>query len=258
MLGLWVLLVGAADTAGVRMVSMQGSVSRFTEGVTQAVAVEGPGIIHVGDRVTLVDDAVLRLDGPGRIDLTGAGEIALVKPGRYRWEGRAAYVEAAEDTLFFDVGRSSVHVRDSRVRMRRVDDGLFVEVLGGKRTAVFTPGKLVTVEAGYGVYVDLQGRARKPVALHPGPTAIAPAPDGPLQTFRFAWRPVGGARTYRLELARDESFREILYAGQISGTTVRDGNRTLPVGTLYWRVTAVGEDGFMGLPSPARAVRILR
>ena len=89
------------------------------------------------------------------------------------------------------------------------------------------------------------------------PTPIAPQADEPLRTYRFTWRGVAGAAWYRVEIARDASFRELLYAEESSTTTLTHGNRTLPLGTIYWRVTAMGEAGQSGPPSAPVPIRVV-
>ncbi|MBD0290146.1 MAG: hypothetical protein ICV74_02725, partial [Thermoleophilia bacterium] len=94
-------------------------------------------------------------------------------------------------------------------------------------------------------------RTAEPRLLAPAPGAVL---DGPV-TFR--WAPVEGARRYRLQVARDANFSNLVEGGEVTtDSTAYTSSTTYPADTvLYWRVQADAEDGsnFVGLSwsSPA-------
>ena len=53
---------------------------------------------------------------------------------------------------------------------------------------------------------------------------------------KFEWGPVAGAQNYRLELARDRKFEEILVDENLNDTAFTHGN--LPAGEYFWRISA--------------------
>jgi large repetitive protein len=78
------------------------------------------------------------------------------------------------------------------------------------------------------------------------PTLLEPAPasvlNGPV-TFR--WTPAESARRYRLEVAQDPSFANLVdNAAVLTDSTAYTSNTSYPADTiLYWRVRADAEDG---------------
>ncbi len=74
-----------------------------------------------------------------------------------------------------------------------------------------------------------------PNVLSPRRDAVASYRDMPPRV-KFEWTPVAGAQNYRLELARDRNFEEILVDEYLNGTTFTHGN--LPAGEYFWRVSA--------------------
>lgn len=88
------------------------------------------------------------------------------------------------------------------------------------------------------------------------PDPIRPLADAviqpPVDTPRFAWRPVEGATSYRLEVGPDPEFTDpalVTSSTQKTTAAVLTGYQ-LP-GDYYWRVTAVLANGYSTAPSPA-------
>ena len=60
----------------------------------------------------------------------------------------------------------------------------------------------------------------------------------------FRWTPVDGARRYRLEVAQDANFSNVIEAAVLTDSTAYTSNTNYPSDTvLYWRVRADAEDG---------------
>lgn len=79
-------------------------------------------------------------------------------------------------------------------------------------------------------------------------TTIQPPTDTP----RFAWRPVQGATSYRLEVGPDESFTDpalVISSNQKSTAAVLTGYQV--PGPYYWRVKAVLSNGYSTEWSPS-------
>jgi len=93
-------------------------------------------------------------------------------------------------------------------------------------------------------------------------TGLEPLPSAPSellepqakQVFRasvfdgvFRWTPVGGAQSYRLEIARDEGFFDLVEE-RLTGARTSVRINGLEPGTYFWRVSALSPTGFEGPP----------
>ena len=126
---------------------------------------------------------------------------------------------------------------------------------------VLVGGKRVTLQENYGITIDADGQPMDPVSLPPAPTPKLPAQgstayyrDVPPR-LRFSWKPAEPTNDYRLTLARDPQFRQVVVDEQVSGTTFAHGN--LKRGQYYWRVQALAGKT-EGMPSEARALTIVQ
>ncbi|NOT33894.1 MAG: hypothetical protein HOP12_06965, partial [Candidatus Eisenbacteria bacterium] len=120
-----------------------------------------------------------------------------------------------------------------------------VQVLDGSAQVRNASGS-VTVREGQYVVSDSIGALSAPQPLPPSPTLQSPG-DGIVMTTRrsrddvsFAWEPVPGARGYRIEIARDWGFRELIYEAVLNDTRLRYPN--LPRGAYHWRVSAIARE----------------
>jgi large repetitive protein len=77
------------------------------------------------------------------------------------------------------------------------------------------------------------------------PTRVAPAPASVIAgPTTFRWTPVEAARRYRLEVAQDANFSNVVETAILTDSTAYTSNTTYPADTvLYWRVRADAEDG---------------
>src|SRR5262249_47769219 len=95
-----------------------------------------------------------------------------------------------------------------------------------------------------------------------GPTSLAPPPvlETPVNgatvfsgavpaNIAFAWKPVGEDASYRIELARNASFKEPLLNRPVADA--RFGVPFLPAGSYAWRVRSIRK-GAEGRPSEIR------
>ena len=119
-------------------------------------------------------------------------------------------------------------------------------------------GKHYRVTANQGLTIAEDGRTAGVRALPalarirlPGANAVAKFRDIPPRV-EFRWGNVDGAQNYRLELAKDARFEEILVDEYLRDAAFTHGN--LAAGTYYWRVSA--RSGWA--QGPATAPRRLR
>ena len=71
----------------------------------------------------------------------------------------------------------------------------------------------------------------------------------------FEWLSVTGAATYLVEVCRDPDCGELV-ARQTDVSQTEWQPHSLPMGRLYWRVTAVSSTGLDGYPSPSQSMLI--
>jgi hypothetical protein len=197
-----------------------------------------------GSVVRVVEDSLVRL---GALELT-AGLKRKVQLELMRGTVETEAAPGGEDSLFEVRTRSAVAgVRGTHFRVSAQEDGTGrLETLEGKVALGAVKGE-VEVTGG-------QGSRAKPGTPPETPRAllVAPVPTGPRAgTFptppTVTWRPVAGAKTYRVELARAADFVSGVQTHTTQGTELAvPGPRE---GKWFWRVLAVDGDGFVGFPS---------
>lgn len=190
------------------------------------------------------------------------------------------------ESVYADISQRSTVVRvlSGSVRVQESDADGAVSVLTDAGVTAGQGGFRVTVEdessrtealsapvavAAQGVAVDVgagQG-SRTVVGEAPGPAVDLLPPGLPtrpgegeeLVRPRFEWEPVESALGYRLEIAADPSFQEVLQSEDVSDIPWSPPVFMLPwpsSGSLYWRVSSFDRLGFVGLPSKAMAMRL--
>lgn len=138
-------------------------------------------------------------------------------------------------------------LRGTGFRLNVDEDGktLRNEVLEGS-VAVSAEGKEVHVEGGYGTYAELGKPPVPPRALLPAPSADS-LPDKILRLpLAFTWQAVDGARGYRVQVARDEKFNEVLLDEKTVDSNV-SWTDDLPDGHYFLRLRAIDDAGLEGL-----------
>ena len=122
-------------------------------------------------------------------------------------------------------------------------------------------GKRVNLHENYGVTIDADGQAGEAVELPPAPTPRLPTQgsaayyrDVPPR-LRFSWKPTEPTNNYRLTVARDPQFRQVVVDEEVSGTTFAHGN--LKRGQYFWRVQALAGKT-EGVPSEPRALTVVQ
>jgi hypothetical protein len=142
-----------------------------------------------------------------------------------------------------------------RFRLTATDAGTEIAVTAGEARVAAAGGE-VALAAGRAV--DLAGDAvGAPVELIPFPRSVAPAVDarfafGARLALPLSWERVEGATGYRVQVARDLSFREVVLARDTTGTA--SAFAPASPGTYAWRVAARAADGRLGEFGFARRV----
>lgn len=142
-------------------------------------------------------------------------------------------------------------------RARRTTDGgsrIMIYAGDGEVTAAGQPFSIAT---GMGIAVSPEGRTKGPEKLMAAPKPLAPNES---QVFDFSnptftWEPVAGAVSYTLEVCRDPDCGQLVDRATSLRLT-RWTPRLLPIGGLYWRVSAVSESGLDSFISEAQKFTI--
>jgi hypothetical protein len=90
-----------------------------------------------------------------------------------------------------------------------------------------------------------------------GPLAVVTAEDGRAPVGAHLSK-VDGAAGYRIEVARDAQFADVLYRREVPPERPELVTPPLPPGRYLARATTRGPEGLLGAPGPARALRIVR
>ncbi len=167
-----------------------------------------------------------------------------------------------QNTVEFHIGGTQGTARPGGAgkgasRARRTDDG-------GSRIMVFdgegevtAAGRTLAVPSGMGIAVTADGRTNGPEALMQAPRPLTPNES---QTFDFSnptfdWEPVRGASSYTVEVCRDPACGQLVDRS-VGVRMTRWTPRVLPIGSLYWRVSAVSASGLDSFISAAQKFTI--
>jgi hypothetical protein len=157
-------------------------------------------------------------------------------------------------------GRVSAASRDTVVE--RKGERTTVAVFNGN-AGVTSGGKQVLVPTNYGSRFVGMAAPIPPRALPPAPAwqaggtdaiALAPAGQGEIAA---AWAPVSTAISYRIELARDATFNDLIAREEVPSGIVAFRAQRLAAGTYYLQVRAIDKEEFLGIASKTRAIRIV-
>ena len=113
------------------------------------------------------------------------------------------------------------------------------------------------IPSGMGIAVTADGRTNGPEALMQAPRPLTPNES---QTFDFSnptfdWEPVPGASSYTVEVCRDPACGQLVDRS-VGVRMTRWTPRVLPIGSLYWRVSAVSASGLDSFISAAQKFTI--
>jgi hypothetical protein len=142
----------------------------------------------------------------------------------------------------------------AQARARRTSDGAAQVMVYGGSAELEAAGRAVEVPAGMGSAVPPGGPPGPPERLLAAVRALAPEPNALVDHAnpRFQWEALPGAASYSIEICRDPACAElVIRAVRLTGN--RWQAEALPMGRLYYRVTASsrsGLDGFPGKPVP--------
>jgi hypothetical protein len=138
----------------------------------------------------------------------------------------------------------------AQARARKAASGDAQLMVYGGSAELEAAGQKVDIPSGMGSSIPKNGPPGAPERLLLAPKTQSPAPDALVDHSnpRIVWQAVEGAVSYVVEICRDPGCGELLArATRVTGTRWQaDG---LPMGRLYYRVTAVSPSGLDGFPA---------
>jgi hypothetical protein len=142
-------------------------------------------------------------------------------------------------------------------RARRADDGGSRIMVYGGEGEVVAAGRTVPIPTGMGIAVASNGRTNGPEKLLDAPKTLTPNDS---QSFdysnpTFDWEPVQGAQSYTVEVCRDPQCGQLVDRA-VGVRMTRWTPRVLPIGVLYWRVSASSPTGLDSFVSAAQKFTI--
>ena len=157
-------------------------------------------------------------------------------------------------------GRVSAQSRDTVLRKK--DKRTTVAVFDGKAD-VSSGGKAVTVPLNHGsAFVEAKAPT-PPRPLPPAPAGdaggsppVVLAPSGQA-LLSASWQAVAKAASYRLEVARDADFQEVVVREEIPAKVRAFRAERFPVGSYHMRVRAIDGEDFLGIASAVRRIDVV-
>lgn len=135
-------------------------------------------------------------------------------------------------------------------RARKAGDAAQVMIYSGE-SQLSAAGQSIQVPEGMGSAVSGDQPPSPPEKLLPSPTGLVPqeGSEWAQQRPELRWQPVDGAASYTVEVCKDRSCESLL--ARVTGLTGSPwiSDEDLPLGNLYWRVTATSPSGLDGYPS---------
>ncbi|MEO1044300.1 MAG: FecR domain-containing protein [Pseudomonadota bacterium] len=235
----------SADGQGARMPELNQTISEGT-GLATGAASSLSLAVSDGSILTMPSNSVMRITRLRRIILTDSldFEYALDK-GALR--SIAAPARNSEDRFRVRTPSAVSAVRGTDFRTR-FDDGAnrsFAELVEGGLDVSASSGDSARLEPGFGATIGAAGLNTEPLLTAPEVAQGSGIQRDPQLTFRVDTLP--SASAYRLQIARDSSFIDIVEDVQSDGTSftldaLEDGN-------YFAKFTAIAASGLEGLPA---------
>jgi len=210
-----------------------------------------------GARLTVTEDSLVFLQRSGKT-LTGSTKKSIeIVQGAAELNAQVLSASAPPPEVEIVLGNTRATSRPdakgpARTRARRAEEGSAKLMAYGGESEVEAGGAKVRVQRGMGTSVATQGPPSPPEPLLPAPVLAGPEPDAERACADppLAWQAVPQAASYIVEVCRDPGCGALVDR-RVGETATEWRPAALPVGELYWRVTARSRSGLDGYPSEA-------
>ena len=207
-----------------------------------------------GARLLVTEDSLVFFHRAGNT-LRGTPKKSIeIVEGQAELEARSATAAPAPEVEIVLGGTRATSRPDSagnaRTRARRAEQGSAKVMAYGGESEVEAGGAKVQVPHGMGTSVAAQGPPSPPEPQLPAPTGHEPAPGAQRASADpiLAWQGAPQAAAYIVEICRDPACGALIER-RIGDAATQWRPDPLPVGELYWRVTARSRSGLDGYPS---------
>jgi hypothetical protein len=202
-------------------------------------------LTHAHDEISLLADTCLTVDATWAAH-TRHTSLVSVRTGSVSvraddGDGTVS-VRTTDGVTIGDEGGFRVTVEGAATRTEAVSGGATVVGQGGA----------VVLPSGTGTRVVAGGAPSAPTPLLAPPALGRPTEGAPLRRPDFAWDATERALGYRIELASDPAFADIVSAEDVGARAWRPDRLFLPGGPVWWRVSAFDRTGFLGVPAEGR------
>lgn len=157
-------------------------------------------------------------------------------------------------------GRVSAASRDAVIKLL---NGLTTLSVFDGSADVSSAGRHVLVPTNQGTRFARGKPPEPPRPLPPAPVWAADQASSFLSlggiegaVLTAAWRPVPNAKFYRIEVARDAQFEDVIVREQVAHQVDSFAVKRLPSGRYHLRVRAIDGDDFLGVATEARSVQL--
>lgn len=207
-----------------------------------------------GTSVVLSEQSLIFLRQNGQNERAAETRSVEIVEGQAEIETQAAAAPSADVEIVLGdaVARPKRDATGlSQTRASRANDASKVMVFEGSGE-VASAGATVELTRGTGTSVRQNAPPTPPEALLPAPVPNVPAAGVRLglPDPSFIWERVAGAASYTVEVCRDPGCGELVRRAVGRPSNAWD-SEPLPIGKLFWRVSAVSATGLDGYASPA-------
>jgi hypothetical protein len=243
---------------GVRTHKRSSAEMHFADGTRLLVTEDSLVFLRrSGDRLTGVPRKSIEIV-EGQAEVASAPEKLQAKPAAGHPPSPAPGIEIVLGNTRAISRPNSAGISQARAR-HPGEGGAKVMVYGGE-SEVEAGGAKVAVAEGMGTSVGKSGPPSPPEKLLPPPPVSSPL-GGSRMAFAnpvFTWDAVPAAAGYIVELCKDASCAALLNRIVLDHADMEPEwhPEMLPVGTLYWRVTARSRSGLDGYPSAPGSLEI--
>ncbi len=215
--------------------------------------------------LTFADTSVLALREDTLVIIFGDSSRRVRRGGTEARVERGSLRTALGDLRGGDGGGNSLHVvtPSSQADMRGGSAVVSVDGSGTSRVSAHEGSVALSDASGRGRTTVPEGMGSSVATgarpTRPRPLPAAPAMDAGALRFlglpgrggdvRGSWQPVTGARTYRIEIARQSSGRDVVAAVEVPATVTNFEVHGLPAGRYYVRLATIDTDFFESRPS---------
>ena len=234
---------------------------RQRDGVRTQAASSAELELHGGNRMVITENSLVYLKGDReRSDPVRRQAIEIVE-GQADLEAAPAPREPSDVEILIGGAVAkprSVAGNPAQARARKPGAGGAQLMMYRGESALTAAGRKVEVAQGMGTTVPRGGAPAPPEKLLPAPAPRSPAAGARLAASGTAleWEGVPGAAEYTVEVCSDRRCGELVQRA-VGRAETRWRAQDLPVGRLFWRVTATSPSGLDGYPSPPRSLEIL-